>query len=147
MATHTFNYALFQQQCPAFATSPPEATLQVYFNMALPMANEGNDNWCGGFSGSDLDLILNLLTAHIAQQQAMIANGQDTVIVTSSTIDKVSVSLLAPPVKNMFQYWLATTPYGKQVLALARAAFAGGFYSAVGNPERWGFRKVGGRFR
>ena len=147
MATHTFNYALFQQQCPEFATSPSEATLQVYFDMALPMANGGNDSYCGGFSGDALDIILNFLTAHIAKQQAMIADGQDTVIVTASTIDKVSVSLLAPPVKNMFQYWLATTPYGKQVLAMARAQFAGGFYSAVGMRERNGFRKVGGSFR
>jgi hypothetical protein len=147
MATHTFNYALFQQQCPEFATSPVETTLQIYFNMALQFANQGNDNFCGGFNGDALDLVLNYLTAHIAKQQAMIADGQDTVIVTASAIDKVSVSLLAPPVKNMMQYWLATTPYGKQVLALARAQFASGFYVSVGLPERTGFRKVGGLFR
>lgn len=147
MSIHTFNYALFQQQCPEFASTPDEATLMIYFDMALPMANDGADSWCGGFSGSSLDLILNLLTAHIAKQQALIAEGQTAVIVTGSTIDKVSVSLLAPPVKNMFQYWLATTPYGQQVLALARARFAGGFYMSKGLPERQGFRKVGGTFR
>lgn len=146
MATHVFNYALFQQQCSEFASSPSQAVLQTYFNMALQFANQGNDNFCGGFSGDALDMVLNLLTAHIAKQQAMIADGQDTVIVTASAIDKVSVSLLAPPVKNSFQYWMMTTPYGKQVLALARAQFAGGFYSAVGMNERRGFRKVGGRF-
>lgn len=147
MSTHTFNYALFQQQIPEFATSPSEDVLQAYFDMVLPMANNGNDSWCGGFSGSSLDLILNLLTAHMAKIQELIAQGQTAVIVTSSTIDKVSVGLLAPPVKNMFQYWLATTPYGQQVLALARARFAGGFYSSVGLNERGAFRKVGGVFR
>lgn len=148
MAQHTFDYTLFQQQCPAFASSPSEATLQVYFDMALPIANGGYDSWCGGFNGAALDLILNLLTAHIAQQQAMIADGQTQIaIVTGSSIDKVSVNLMAPPVKNMMQYWLATTPYGQQVLALARAQFAGGFYAAKGLPERHGFRKVGGTFR
>ncbi len=146
MGQHTFNYPLFQEQCPAFASSPAEATLEVYFAMALNYANDGWDNWRGGFSGAALDMVLNLLTAHIAQIQAQIAAGQDSVIVTASGIDKVSVSLLAPPVKDMFQYWLATTPYGKQVLALARARFAGGFYVAVGMQERHGFRKVGGRF-
>lgn len=146
MTQHTFNYALFQVQCPAFATEPDEAILTAYYAMALAFANDGYDNWCGGFNGAALDLILNLLTAHIAQIQAQIAEGMDSVIVTGSTIDKVTVSLLAPPVKDMFQYWLATTPYGKQVLALARAKFAGGFYVAVGLPERHGFRKVGGRF-
>lgn len=143
---HTFNYPLFQEQIPEFATSPTQAVLQTYFDMATNFANP-NDNWCGGFNGSALDLVLNLITAHIAKIQQYIANGQDAVIVTSSTIDKVSVSLMEPPVKDMFQYWLATTPYGKQVLALARAAFAGGFYSAPGIPERRGFRKAYGTFR
>ena len=147
MATHTFNYALFQEQIPEFATSPSQATLQVYFDMALPMANNGNDSWCGGFNGAALDMILNLLTAHIAKIQQAVAAGQRTMIVNSATINKVTVSLVAPPTKNMFQYWLATTPYGMQVLALARAQFAGGFYSAKGLPERRAFRKVGGTFR
>lgn len=146
MATHTFNYALFVQQCPAFAASPSQDVLTAYFDMATAYADP-NDNWCGGFNGATLDLVLNLLTAHIAQQQAMIAAGQDTVVVTASSIDKVSVTLLAPPVKNAFQYWLMTTPYGKQVLALARAQFAGGFYASAGLRERNAFRKVGGTFR
>jgi hypothetical protein len=147
MAQHTFNYPLFQEQCPAFASAPSEATLTAYFGMAITYTNDGYDSWCGGFNDSTLDMVLNLITAHIAQIQALIAKGQTNVIVTGSSIDKVSVSLLAPPVKNMLQYWLATTPYGQQVLALARAQFAGGFYSAVGLRERQGFRKVGGRFR
>jgi hypothetical protein len=146
MAQHTFDYALFQQQCPEFATSPPEATLQAYFDMATSYAS-AFDNYCGGFNGAALDLALNLLTAHIAKIQETIAGGTDTVVVTSSTIDKVSVSLLAPPVKDSFQYWLMTTPYGKQLAALARAQFAGGFYVSKGLPERQAFRKVGGTFR
>lgn len=146
MATHTFNYALFQQQCPEFAASPVQATLQIYFDMATQYADP-NDNWCGGFNGAALDLVLNLLTAHIAKIQQYITDGQDIVIVSSSTIDKVSVSLLNPPIKDSFQYWLMTTPYGKQIAALARAKFSGGFYSAPGLPERRAFRKVGGTFR
>lgn len=144
---HTFNYSLFQEQIPEFAASPTEATLQAYFDMVLPMANNGYDSWCGGFSGSSLDLVLNLLTAHMAKIQELIGQGQTATIVTGSSIDKVSVNLLTPPVKNMFQYWLATTPYGQQVLALARARFAGGFYASVGLNERHAFRKVGGVFR
>jgi hypothetical protein len=77
----------------------------------------------------------------------LIANGQTASIVTGSSIDKVSVNLLAPPVKNMFQYWLATTPYGQQVLAMARARFAGGFYLSAGLNERGSFRKAGGVFQ
>lgn len=146
MATHTFNYALFQQQCPEFATAPTQDILQVYFDMATQYANP-DDNWCGGFNGAGLDLVLNLLTAHIAKIQQLVAAGQDSVIVTAATIDKVSISLMQPPVKDSFQYWLMTTPYGKQILALARAKFGGGFYAATGLHERHGFRKVGGTFR
>lgn len=145
MALHTFNYPLFQEQCPAFASVPSEAVLTTYFGMACQFANP-NDNWTG-FKGDSLDLVLNLMTAHIAQIQAQIAAGQDSVIVDGAGIDKVTVSLMDPPVKTMFQYWLATTPYGKQVLALARAKFAGGFYVSKGIKERQAFRKAFGTFR
>jgi hypothetical protein len=146
MALHTFNYALFQQQCPAFASAPTEAVLQTYFGMACQYADP-NDNWCFGFNGDSLDMVLNLLTAHIAEIQSLIAAGEDSVIVTSATVDKVAVSLMEPPVKDSFQYWLYTTPYGKQVLALARAKFAGGFYVSAGIRERRAFRKAYGTFR
>lgn len=146
MAEHTFNYPLFQAQCPEYASSPDETTLQAYFTMATAFASPW-DNWLGGFNGASLDLVLNLLTAHIAAQQALIIAGDDTVIVTGAGIDKVNVSLLAPPVKDSFQYWLMTTPRGKQVAALARAKFAGGFYVSVGLRERRAIRKVGGSFR
>jgi hypothetical protein len=147
MAQHTFNYPLFQQQVPAMAASPSETLLGFYYAMAQTFANNGYDNYCGGFNGAALDMVLNLLTAHIAQIQQTILDGQDTVVVTGSSIDKVSVSLLAPPVSDSFQYWLQTTPYGKMVSALARAQFAGGFYVSKGLPERRGFRKVLGTFR
>lgn len=147
MALHTFNYPLFQQQVPAMAVTPSSTLLGFYFGMAVSFVNNGYDNFCGGLNGATLDLALNLMTAHIAQIQATILAGQDTVVVTGSSIDKVSVSLLAPPVKNSFQYWLQTTPYGKMLAALARSQFAGGFYVSAGIPERRGFRKAYGTFR
>jgi hypothetical protein len=144
--THTFDYATFQAQFPAYASAPPEATLQAYFDIATNYVDP-NDNWCGGLNGSALDYALNLLTAHMAYINALIAAGEDTVIVSSATIDKVAVGLMNPPVKDSFQYWLMTSPYGKQLLALLRAQFAGGFYMSAGLPERRAFRKVYGLFR
>jgi hypothetical protein len=146
MATHTFNYTEFQAQFPAYASSPVESVLDVYFGLATSFVNP-NDNWCRGLNGDTLDYALNLLVAHYAYINEQIAMGQDNVIVTGAGIDKVTVSLLAPPVKNMFQYWLATSPYGKQLLALLSAKSAGGWYVSKGITERRAFRKAGGTFR
>lgn len=146
MATHVFDYGTFQEQFPLYATAPAEAVLLVYFDMATSFVNP-DDNWCGGLSGTTLDYALNLLVAHYCYINAMINAGQDTVIVTATSIDKVSVSLLAPPVKGFFQYWLATSPFGKQLLALLNAKSAGGWYVSKGLTERRAFRKVGGTFR
>lgn len=144
--THTFDYALFVEQFPAYASSPAQSVLQVYWDVGTNFVDP-NDNLCGGLNGDTLQYALNLMVAHQAYINALIADGQDTVVVTGSSIDKISVNLLAPPVKDGFQYWLQTSPYGKQLAALLRAQFAGGFYSAVGLPERRAFRKVYGTFR
>jgi len=146
MATHTFNYELFQAQFPVYASAPPESVLQAYFAQATTFVNP-DDNWCGGLNAGALDYALNCLVAHYAYINDLIAQGQTTVIVTSSTIDKVSVSLMEPPVKDMFSYWLATSPYGKQLLALLTAKAAGGWTISTGLPERRAFRKVYGTFR
>lgn len=144
--THTFDYALFQSQFPAYASAPPESVLSVYWQVGTNYIDP-NDNFCGGLNGDVLQYALNLMCAHQAYINALVASGQTSVVVTGSSIDKVSVSLLAPPVKDGYQFWLQTSPYGQQLAALLRAQFAGGFYSAVGLPERRAFRKVGGSFR
>lgn len=144
--THTFDYALFQSQFPAYASAPVQAVLQVYWDVGTTFVDP-NDNYCGGLKDNVLQYALNLMVAHQAYINALVESGQTTVVVTGSTIDKVSVSLLAPPVKDGFQFWLQTSPYGQQLSALLRAQFAGGFYQAVGLPERRAFRKVYGTFR
>lgn len=146
MATHTFNYPLFQSQIPAYATTPVQSVCAAYWSQAALYVNP-DDNWCGGLADGALDLALNLLTAHLIYINNLILAGQTTAIVTGSTIDKITVNLLAPPVKNMFQYWLATSPYGQQLLALLRAKAAGGWYVGKGIAERRGFRKAYGTFR
>ncbi len=146
MATHTFNYPAFQAQFPAYASAPVESVLEVYFGLATGFINP-NDNWCGTLNGSTLDYALNCIVAHYCFINDLIAMGTDTVVVTGSSIDKVSVTLLAPPVKDFFQYWLSTSPYGKQVLALLTAASVGGWYVSKGIGERKAVRKAYGTFR
>lgn len=146
MTTHVFNYPEFQSQFVEYASSPVESVLDVYFALATNFVNP-DDNWCGGLNGSTLDYALNCIVAHYCYINDQIAMGVDNVIVTASGIDKVTVSLLAPPIKNMFQYWLSTSPYGKQLLALLSVKSAGGWYVGAGISERRAFRKAYGTFR
>lgn len=142
-ATITFNPTLFRQQFPAFAndTTYPDAMLQMYFDMATCYVSDRNygflRNCCRG-------LALNLLVAHIISLGTAIVAGDPTGTITSATIDKISVTLLAPIAKNGWQFWLNQTPYGQQLLALLSKAGCGGLYIG-GRPETAAFRKVYGR--
>jgi len=145
MTTHAFSYTLFQAQIPAYAVAPDESVLAAYYAQASAYVDP-NDNWCGGLADGALDLALNLLTAHLAYINGLIAGGSTATIVTSSSVGQVSVGLLAPPVKGMFQYWLAASPYGQQLLAMLQVRAAGGWSVTPGIPERRAFRKGYGTF-
>ncbi|OWK47571.1 hypothetical protein FRUB_01270 [Fimbriiglobus ruber] len=43
---------------------------------------------------------------------------------TGATIDKISVTLEPPPAPNAWQYWLQSSPYGQQLLALLQVVSA-----------------------
>jgi hypothetical protein len=145
MAQHTFDVAAFRAMFPAFSNvvTYPDATLQLWWTMAVQYVND-YDNCL--IAGDTLQLALNLMTAHLAQSSTLIANGQSTPgVVGSAAEGTVSISMVPPPVKNMWQYWLSSTPYGQQLLALLQTIVAGGF-TIGGLPETSGFRRVGGVF-
>jgi hypothetical protein len=100
------------------------------------------DNSCT-FDDDQLSWVLQLMTAHLLYIQDQIIAGYNSVVVSSGTEGKVSVTLVDPPSSESFSYWLNVSPYGRQVLAMLAAASAGGFYVG-GSPERKGFRKIGG---
>ncbi len=76
----------------------------------------------------------------------VLASGEGApVIIASATIDKVTIATKPPEARNEWRYWLLTTPYGTQLLALLEMLSAGG-WSIGGLPERTGFRKIGGTF-
>jgi len=137
-----FDYAAFTAMFPAFATTPTESTLQIYWNMAGDYISntyfEKAALGCGG-----LQLALNLMTAHIAQLMDQIAAGQDSNVPLSSTIDKISVSVQQVKLDNQWQYWLNSTEYGKQLLALLQVKSVGGFYvpGSIYPGGRLGFRR------
>jgi hypothetical protein len=146
MAVIVFDVAAFRSAFPVFsdATAFPPALLQGYWNDATCIIS-ANTN-CGILlKGACRERSLYLLTAHLAALGVVIASGQTTGVMTQATIDKVSITMQAPPTKTAFQWWLTQTPYGQQLLALLQAKSAGGFVIG-GLPERYGFRKVGGTF-
>lgn len=144
MTTLTFDVTLFREQFPAFAnpTTFPDAMLQMYWDMATCYISDEDYGW---LNDGCRQLALNLMTAHLTATSVLIANGQTSVLIQSSTIDKITVTLTPPPVKTPFRWWLMTTPYGIQLSGLLAANSAGGFYIG-GRPELSAFRKVGGYF-
>lgn len=146
MADHsTLDIAAFRLAYPAFAsdTKYSDALLNTYYATAgsfIPM----NDVWCG-LNGATLDLALQLITAHLLQLYTLAMRGQQGKIMTASSIDKISISVQAPPIRGAWDYWLNLSPYGMQLLALLSGLSVGG-WSVGGAPERAAFRRVGGRF-
>lgn len=139
---YTYNDLAFRAQFPAFVstTTYPQGTLQAYWDTGGNyIANESG--W--GLTDAQHILALNLMTAHLAQLATMLANGQTPTITSAATIDKISVTLVPPPTPDQFSYWLNTTVYGMQLLALFDVQSVGGFYVG-GRPEIAALRRAGG---
>lgn len=149
MADHdTLDIPAFRLLFPAFSNDTlfPDSLLNAQY-AAATMYISANDNFCGGLNGARLDFALQLLTAHLLASFDLIRNGETTSgLTTGATVDKVSVTMEAPPATNAWQFWLASTPYGMQLWAFLFGRAVGG-WSVGGLPERRGFRKIGGTFR
>lgn len=150
MAAITFDAALFRKQIPAYADPDkyPDSVIESWWEQAACYISTEDYGWLNGNSRA---LAINLMTAHLMTLGAAASVGATRVagaggIVTGATIDKVSVTLAAPPTAtDEFNYWLSLTPFGVRLLALLQAKAVGGFYVGL-YPELSAFRKVGGRF-
>jgi hypothetical protein len=144
MAAHVIDLAAFRLSFPAFSDVGKfsDIVLTDTFTKATMFLGEYDGP---ALAGPQLQLALNYLTAHLQWSAVLLARGQSSVIVQGSTVDKVTVQLVPPPVKTGWQWWLLTTPYGADLWALLTLKSAGGFYVG-GSPERSAFRTVGGSF-
>jgi len=143
---------------PAFAdeTAWPEPLLQAYWDLGGDFITT-KDSPCNGLNNGSLQFARDLMCAHLATLMSVPADssggGSGSVeggapaggILTNASIGAVSVGVMPPPVKGMWDYWFAQTPYGQQLLALLAIKGVGGLYVG-GLPERIAFRKVGGVF-
>lgn len=136
-ATYTYNDADFREIFPALdnPTLYPAKILQMYWDQAGTIIKNTTYGFLAQQSGA---MPMNLMTAHLAAIGRLIASGQSPSLPSAATIDKVSVTLVPPPTKDMFDWWLATTPYGQQLLAMLSMAAVGGLY-APGSLGRQGF--------
>lgn len=141
-AVITFNVAEFRAMYPQFPDNEQysDANLESYFETATCYISPANYGW---LAGACRKKALYMMVAHLAALSAMIMAGNTPTLVQSSTIDKISVTLVPPPTPNQFSWWLQTTPYGMQLYALLQAKSVGGWYVG-GLPETAAFRKVGG---
>ena len=138
----TFDITIFRQQFPEFAdpTLFPDAVLNQYYAWATCYINP---QVYPTMALACLTLALNLMVAHLTKQSIIIAQNQVPEIVNTATIDKVNVGFQQIPSPNQWRYWLSTTAYGGQLLALLQALSVGGYYIG-GAPETSAFRRVGG---
>ena len=148
MATIQFDIDLFHTQFPTFQDNPTANPLiESAWNLSILYIS--NIESCT-LKGDTLAFAINALTAHMLQLQTNVnrtVNTKSTVgNITSTTIDKISVALEAPPpASSGFEWWLRQTPYGQQLFYLLKIKSTGGI-SVGGRYERSAFRKVGGVF-
>lgn len=91
-------------------------------------------------------LAIEYLTAHLitlaaidGQGNANSDSGNSGGVLTSASIDSVSVAFQAVIAKDAFEQWIQSTPYGKLYWALLSANMPAGIYWA-GSPRIWGIR-------
>ncbi len=150
-----YNDAAFRAQFPEFADvdTYPATTIGLFFTLAATFV-QGDNSPCSFLQGAQLQAVLNYLTAHlmvISRQQNSATNGGEepgtaqSGFETSSSIGEISVAMLAPPVKDGWEYWLSSTPYGTALWALLSIVAIGGFSIGGLNPSG-SFRREGGVF-
>ena len=107
--------AQFRERFPEFAdpVKYPDELIESWWERAICIISNAN---VGCLSGDCRLEAIYLLMAHIGH---LADNGGDPAgFDTSATIDKVSVGRATPFFDNELSYWLMTTSYGLELLAL-----------------------------
>ena len=131
MTAYSYSDAVFRAQFPVFQsqTAFPPDLIQNYWTTAATIVTNNDYGILANQGGPNA---MYLMTAHLTQLGVLIGNGETPAVQTGAGIDKINITLMPPPVKTQFQYWLSTTPYGQQLLALLQVAAIGGFYAPGG---------------
>lgn len=143
---YVFDIPAFRIAYPAYSNSAvyPDGMLQMYYDDATCYISDQNSP-CGRLKGTCRYKALTLMTAHLLYTAGLIAAGQTPGLVQSATIDKITISLTPPPLPDQWQWWLNSTPYGQQLLALLQVKSVGGYFVG-GSLDRLAFRGAAGGF-
>lgn len=144
MTNVVLTYPEFRTRFTAFAnaTTYPDATLQVQFDLAQDYISP-TVGWV--LTSNQRETALYLMVAHLMFLRDKAALGQPAQGVQSASEGAVSVSFITPQKMNAWQTWLYSSPYGQQLWALLTMKTVGGFNSAS-NYNRLGFRSPRGTF-
>jgi hypothetical protein len=129
------NLTYFRTAFPEFGNENafPNTTIQQFWDWATTYISDHN---FGVLRNKSRQHALNLMTAHLLQIRVIGSQGDVPGIVTEAHVGEVDVKLEPPPLPNQWQFWLGTTIYGQELLALLQVKSAGGFYSG-GSPVRF----------
>lgn len=154
-ANMEFTASKFREMFPEFkdVNEYPDAQIELYIEMSGAYITTGNSR-CNMLNGKRLFTALMLMAAHLLsihlESLAKSAVGENPGsaqggFTQSASIGDVSVTKAQIPAVDMWDWWLASTPYGQQLKAILSIASVGGLYVG-GMPETRGFRKFGGVF-
>lgn len=131
MAEVSLSIAEFRQRFPAFSDTTKYS--DEFLTGCLDTAKlyiSPNENCL--VSDSQIKQLIYLMTAHLAEINYSLMNGTSSSIgggqISSAHIGDVSVTKAIPNNKTDLDYWLNTTPYGMQLLALLSMLTGIGFY-------------------
>lgn len=142
--TVTFPIEVFRELYPQFPRMPnyPDTVVKALAEQAKCYFN------IGSCSVKCLDQLWMLVTAHLLYlRQKTLDSANDgsnpaAGVITSATIDKVSVSFAAPPSDGSSNtHWFNLTPYGQQYLVLNKRCNSG-VRSIGGSTIRHSFGRV-----
>lgn len=124
------------------STYYPESILQTYWNIALNYASPVD---FGDINGTQRQYAIQLMMSHIIFLTNLINTGYGfgngtggspgtiPYQLESATIDKVNVTVTPQPNPNEFEWWLGTSPFGQQLLAMLQTQTVGGHYIGGSN--------------
>ena len=129
---------LFRSNFPLYSvnTTYPDSLLEVQYHIGRAYVADNDATMDRKFRYYALQLML----AHLLYIRDQVNAGNNVGVITSASEGDVSVALAQPKVEDTFTYWFASSPYGKELLALLFVQSAGGMYVG-GSPERSAFRK------
>jgi hypothetical protein len=136
----TYNDALFRQQIPEYSdlVEYPMSVLQNWWNIAINYVSDvGN---FGSLNGTSRQYAINLMMAHLIYISNLTEGGTVPYVLSASSIDKVSITAVPPPLKNQWGWWMSISSYGQQLWALLQMKSVGGFYIG-GFPNLAAFRR------